>query len=56
MSCGADHRHGSDGSCVAVATLMYPAATALIQPLAWEPQHVVGAALKSKTKQNKKLL
>ena len=32
--------------CVAVA-----GATALIRPLAWEPPHAVGAALKSKKKE-----
>ena len=31
------------------------AATALIGPLAWEPPYATGAALKSKTKTNKKI-
>ena len=32
-----------------------PAATALIQPLAWEPPNAVGAALKRKRKKKKRL-
>ena len=50
MSCGVGHRHGSDP-----AWLWHRlAATALIQPLAWEPPYAVGVALKSKNKQTKK--
>ena len=46
MSCGVGRRHGLD------LTLLWlwwrPVATALIQPLAWEPPYVTGAALKRK--------
>ena len=38
------------GSRVAVAVWYRPAATALIQPLAWEPPYAVGAALKRQKK------
>ena len=55
MSCGVGRRHGSD---LALLWLWCsPAATAPIQPLAWEPPYAAGAALKdkkTKTKQNKK--
>ena len=49
MTCGVGCKYGSD------LTLLWlwcrPAATALIQPLAWEPPYAVGAALKeTKTK------
>ena len=51
MSCGVGHRHISD------PTLLWlwcrPVATAPIQPLAWEPPHAAGAALK-KTKKKKR--
>jgi len=50
MSCGVGHRCNSD---LALLWLWHrPAATALIQPLAWEPPYAVGAALK-KTNKNK---
>ena len=42
------------GSCIAVAVVYRLAAVAVIQPLAWEPPYALSAALKSKTKQNKK--
>ena len=46
MSCGVGHRCSSD---LALLWLWCrPAAVALIQPLAWEPPHDVGAALKKK--------
>ena len=50
MSCGVVRRRGLDP-----AWLWHrPAATAQIQPLAWEPPYALGAALKrQKTKQNK---
>ena len=52
MSCGIGHRCGLD------PTLLWlwhrPAAAAPIQPLAWEPPHAAGAALKSKKKKKKK--
>ena len=44
MSCGVGHRRGSD------LTLLWlqhrPAATAPVQPQAWEPPYAAGAALK----------
>ena len=47
MSCGVGHRRGLD------PTLLWlwhrPGATVQIQPLAWEPPYVVGAALKGHT-------
>ena len=44
MSCGVGHRCGSD---LALLWLwLRPAAVAPISPLAWEPPHAVGAALK----------
>ena len=39
MSCGVGHRHSSDLWCK-------PAATAPIQPLAWEPPYAEGVTLK----------
>ena len=51
MSCDVGCRHGSD---LALLWLWCrPAATALIQPLAWEFPYAVGVALK-KTKKKKK--
>ena len=47
MSCGVGHRHGLDP--VLLWLWCRPAATALIQPLAWEPPYAAGAALESKT-------
>ena len=51
MSCGVGQRRGLD------PTLLWlwhrPVATALIKPLAWEPPHATGVALKGqKTKNN----
>ena len=51
MSCGIGCRRGSD--LVVLWLWCKPAATALVQPLAWEPQYAAGAALK-KTKKKKK--
>ena len=52
MSCGVDHRRGSD------LALLWPwhrlAATALIRPLAWEPPYAKSAALKRQKKKKKK--
>ena len=46
MSCGVGHRHGFDPTLL---WLWYrPAATTLIQPLAWESPYAKGAALKRK--------
>ena len=44
MSCGVGHRRGSDP--VLLWLWRRPATTALIRPLAWEPPHAAGAALK----------
>ena len=40
MSCGEGRRHCLD------LTLLWPAATAPIQPLAWEPPYAISTALK----------
>ena len=46
MSCGVDHRHGSD---LALLQLWHRQAAAVpIQPLAWELPYAMGAALKKK--------
>ena len=42
MCCGVGHRHGSD---------LWPAATAPIGPLAWEPPHAAGAAVEKTEKE-----
>ena len=48
MICGVGHRQGSDP---ALLWLWHrPTAVALIRPLAWEPPHAVGAALKREKK------
>ena len=44
MSCGIGHRHGSNPELLWL--WCRAAATVPIGPLAWEPPHVVGAALK----------
>ena len=53
MSCGVGQRRGSN---LALLWLWHrPAAAAPVQPLAWEPKHATGAALKGqKTKQTNK--
>ena len=52
MSCGVGRRHGLDP--VLLWLWLWPAAVALIQPLAWELPYAEGTALKGeKTKQNK---
>ena len=48
-SCGAGHRRSSDPAWL----WLWPAATALIRALAWEPQYAMGAALKKGKKKNK---
>ena len=51
MSCGVGCRCGSD---LALLWLWCrPAAVALIQPLAWELPHAMGAALEKKEKKKK---
>ena len=52
MSCGVGQRGGSDPALLWLRCR--PAATALIQPLAWEPPYAMGSALE-KTKRPKKL-
>ena len=53
MSCGAGHRCGSDPELLLL--WRRPAATAPIQPLAWEFPYAAGVALKQdKTKQKRK--
>ena len=50
--CGVGHRHGLD---LALLWLWYrPAATALNQPVAWEPPYAVRVALKKDQKKKKK--
>ena len=44
MNCGVDRRHGSDLALLWLWCRL--AATALIQPLAWEPPNAMGVALK----------
>ena len=53
MSCGVGHRRGSDPMLQWL--WCRPAATAPIQPLAWETPYAMGVALKrQKTKKKKK--
>ena len=51
MSYGVVHRFDSDSELLWL--WRRPAATALVQPLAWEPPYAVGMALKSKKKKKK---
>ena len=48
MSCGVGRRRGLDLALLWLWCRL--AATALIQPLAWEPPHVAGVALKRQKK------
>ena len=53
VSCSVGCKHGSD---LALLWLWCrPAAVALIRPLAWEPPHVVGVALKKDKKKKKEI-
>ena len=52
MSCGVGRRCGSDPELLWL--WCWPAATALIRPLAWEPPYATGAALEEKKKKKKK--
>ena len=52
MSCGVGHRHGSDPALLWL--WCWTVATALIQPLAWEPPYAVGAAQEMVKRQKKK--
>ena len=49
MSCGVGHRRGSDPELLWL--WCRPAATAPIQPLAWEHPYAVGAALEKAKRQ-----
>ena len=51
VSCGMGHIHGSDHALLWLWCRLL--ATALIQPLAWEPPYAIGEALKDKTKNKK---
>ena len=51
VGCGVGHRRGLDPALPWL--WCRPAATAQIRPLAWEPPHATGAALKRKQKCNK---
>ena len=50
MSCGVDHRLSLDLALLGLRCR--PMAIAPIQPLAWEPPHAMGAALKGHTQKN----
>ena len=52
MSCGVGCRHGSDPALLWL--WCRPVATALIQPLAWEPPYAVGAAQDMAKRQKQK--
>ena len=52
MNCGVDCRHGLDPALLQLRRRLV--ATALIQPLAWEPSYAEGPALKRKKKEKKK--
>ena len=52
MSCGLGHRHGSDPMLQWLWHRL--AATALIQPLAWELPYAMDETLKSKKKKKRK--
>ena len=52
VSCGIGHKDGSDPMLLWL--WCRPAAVALIQPLAWEPPHAVGVALKRKKDEKKR--
>ena len=49
MSCGVGRRHGLD----LMWLWLWPAAVALIGPLAWEPPYAMSVALKKKKKRKK---
>ena len=52
VSCGIGHRHGSDPKLLWLGRR--PAAAALIQPPAWEPQNAEGKTQKRQKKKKKK--
>ena len=49
MNCSVGSRHGSDPALLWL--WRRPAATAQIQPLAWEPPYAAGIAIKKQTNQ-----
>ena len=51
MSCGVGRRCGSDPALLWL--WHWPAATALIRPLAWEPPHALETALEKAKRQKK---
>ena len=51
MSCGVDHRHGSDPMLLGLWRKL--AATALTRPLTWEPPYAMGAAIQRQKKKKK---
>ena len=53
VSCGVGHRRGSDMVFLWLWLWHRPEATAPIRPLAWEPPHAVGAALKRQKDQKR---
>ena len=53
MSCGVGRSHGLD--LVLLWLWCRPAATAPIQPLAWEPPYTTGASLEGKKDQKEKV-
>ena len=52
MSFGVSHRRGSDLALLWLGCR--PAATTLIQPLAWEPPYAAGVALKRQKEKRKR--
>ena len=52
MGCGVGHRRDSDPALLWL--WRRPAAATPIQPLAWEPSHAMGVALKRQKKKKKK--
>ena len=54
MSCGVGRRYGSDPALLWLWCTL--AAATVIRPLAWEPLHAVGVALKRQKKKKKKRL
>ena len=54
MNCGVRCRHGSDTALLRLGGSL--AAVAPIQPLAWELQYAMDAALKSKEKKKNKIM
>ena len=52
VSCGVGHRHGSDPALLWL--WLWPAAVALIKPIAWEPPYASDALKSKKQKQTNK--